>query len=140
MMRWLLALLLVAAVPLPACAAELIVTVTGIRSDRGDVRLSVYASPAEWPDKSTGDHDQVVKAQRRSVTFRFDLPPGVYAVDCFHDENGDGKFNTTLVGWPEEGFCFSNNVQPFLSAPSFDAASFVLPPGGASITVRMIYW
>jgi uncharacterized protein (DUF2141 family) len=131
-----LALLLAAS---PASAAELVITVDGIRSDRGDIRVSVYAGAAEWPDKSAGANDQAKKAQRGSLVFRYQLPPGIYAANGYHDENGNGKFDTSLLGLPEEGYMFSNNVKPFLSAPSFESASFKLPPEGAAISMRVQY-
>lgn len=139
MIRLTLALLLLGGAMAGARAAELTVTVRNIHSDRGDIRLSVYASAAEWPDKSTDEHDRVERARRGSVVFRFDLAPGVYAINGFHDENGNGKFDTSLLGLPEEGYCFSNDVRPFLSAPSFASASFTLPPEGTAITIDMQY-
>jgi uncharacterized protein (DUF2141 family) len=132
-----LALLLLAASP--ASAAELVITVDGIRSDRGDIHVSVYASAAEWPDKSASANDQAKKAQRGSLVFRYQLPPGIYAANGYHDENGNGKFDTSLLGLPEEGYMFSNNVKPFLSAPSFESATFKLPPEGAAISMRVQY-
>ena len=122
---------------LPASAAPLTITVEGIRNGKGDIRLSVYASPAEWPDHSA--HNQVKSAKAGSVVFTFDLPPGTYAVNGFHDEIGDGKFKTSVIGLPEEGYLFSNNVRPFLSAPSFESASFKLPPEGAAISIAVQY-
>lgn len=132
-----LALLLLGAPP--AAAAELVITVDGIRSDRGDIRVSVYANAAEWPDKPASANGQKQKAQRGSIVFRYDLPPGIYAANGYHDENGNGKFDTSLLGLPEEGYMFSNNVKPFLSAPSFASASFKLPPEGAAISMRVQY-
>jgi uncharacterized protein (DUF2141 family) len=120
-------------------AAELSVTVYGIRNAKGDIRLSVYASPEEWPDQSTRDHDQVQPAKVGSVTFRFDLPPGTYAINGFHDEIGNGKFKTSLIGLPEEGYLFSNNVRPFLSTPSFASASFAVPAQGTAISISVQY-
>jgi uncharacterized protein (DUF2141 family) len=122
-----------------AGAAELVITVENIRNAKGDMRVSVYSSPAEWPDKSASDHDQAQKAQKGSVVFRFELPPGTYAANGLHDENSNGKMDTNFLGIPEEGYCFSNNVKPVLSAPSFASASFKLPPEGAAITMRMMY-
>jgi uncharacterized protein (DUF2141 family) len=122
-----------------ARAAELTVTVEGIRSSKGDIRLSVYASPTEWPDKSTSEHDKVAPARQGRVVIHFDLPPGTYAANGFHDENGNGEFDTNFLGIPEEGYMFSNDARPFLSAPSFDAASFRLPPEGAAITMHVKY-
>ncbi len=133
-----LALLLFAASP--AHAAELTVTVDNLRNGNGNVRLSAYASAAEWPDHSLDANDKVEPAQTGGVVFHFDLPPGIYAVACFHDEDGDGAFEQNFLGIPKEGYGFSNNLHPIFSAPSFDAASVVLPPEGASIAIHMIYW
>ena len=122
-----------------AGAAELVITVENIRNAKGEMRVSVYSSAAEWPDKSAAEHDQAQKAKAGSVVFRYDLPPGTYAANGLHDENSNQKMDTNFLGIPEEGYCFSNNVKPVLSAPSFDSASFRLPPEGASITMRMRY-
>jgi uncharacterized protein (DUF2141 family) len=134
-----LATLLVFAI-VPAVAAELTVTVDNLRNSKGDVRLSAFASAAEWPDNSAADNDKVEPAQKGSVVFHFDLPPGTYAIACFHDENANGRFDQNFLGIPKEGYGFSNNVHPFFSAPSFESASFVFPPEGAALTVHMIYW
>jgi uncharacterized protein (DUF2141 family) len=123
-----------------APAAELVVTVDDLRSDAGDVRLSLFASAAEWPDNSTADHDRVEPARRGGVTFIFDVPPGIYAIAGFHDENRNGKFDTNFLGLPREGFLFSNDARPTLHEPSFAAASFTVPPEGARIRIRMVYW
>ena len=139
-MRYLaLALLLPVVWAISASAAELTVTVTGIRNAKGDIRLAVYASPKEWPDDPASDHDQAQPAKLGSVTFKFDLPPGTYAINGFHDEIGNGKFKTSWIGLPEEGYLFSNNVRPVLSAPSFESARFTLPPQGGAISISMHY-
>ena len=81
----------------------------------------------------------MLPAKTGSVTFKFDLPPGTYAIDGFHDEIGNGKFKTSLIGLPEEGYLFSNNVRPGLSAPSFASASFTVPPQGTAISISVQY-
>jgi uncharacterized protein (DUF2141 family) len=134
----LLATLLVFVV-FPAVAAQLTVTVDNLRNGEGNVRLSAYASAAEWLDSSAPDNDKVEPARKGSVVFHFDLPPGTYAVACFHDENANGVFDQNFIGIPKEGFGFSNNVRPFFRAPRFASASFALPPGGTAITIHMIY-
>ena len=134
-----LAFLLVVVGPMAASAAQLMISVDGIRNAKGDIRLSIYASAAEWPDHSAPGHDQVQPARAGKVVFVFDLPPGTYAVNGFHDEIGNGKFKTSLIGLPEEGYLFSNNVRPVLSAPSFQSASFKLPPEGAAISISVQY-
>src|SRR5208282_4902555 len=126
--------------PWGALAAELTITVENIRSDKGQIRISVYTSAAEWPDKPTKDHSQAKPAQAGSVVFKYDLPPGVYAVNAFHDENNNGKFATNFIGLPLEGYGFSNDVRPnLLSAPSFNKAAFELLPVGGVIHFSLIY-
>jgi uncharacterized protein (DUF2141 family) len=125
--------------PLAAQAAQLTITVEGIRSAKGVIRISVYPSRAEWPDHPSGQHDHAEPAKSGSVVFTTDLPPGTYAVNGFHDEDGSGKFKTSLIGLPEEGYFFSNNVRAGLSAPSFESASFKLPPEGAAISISVHY-
>ena len=124
---------------LSASAAELAVTVHGIRNGKGEIRLAVYASPQEWPDHPASDRDQAQPAKPGSVTFTFDLPPGTYAINGFHDEIGNGKFKTSLIGLPEEGYLFSNDVRPVLSSPSFASASFAVPPEGRAIAISVQY-
>lgn len=121
------------------CAAELTITIENIRNDKGDVLISIYTSQADWLEESTPDHDGKQKAQAGSVVFKFDLPPGVYGAAAFHDENSNGVFDTNFLGLPLEGYAMSNDARPFLSRPSFDAASFTLPPEGAAIVMHMGY-
>jgi uncharacterized protein (DUF2141 family) len=124
----------------PVSAAALTVTVDNLRNGDGEVRLSAYAAPAEWLDNSVPDHDKVEPARKDGVVFHFDLPPGIYAVASFHDENGNGQFAQNFLGIPEEGYAFSNNLRPVFVAPSFEDASFTLPPEGIAMTIHMIYW
>jgi len=139
MRRLALAVLFSVAWPLSASAVELTVNVNGIRNAKGDIRLAVYGSPQEWPDNAAPGRGQVQPAKVGSVTFKFDLPPGVYAINGFHDEIGNGKFKKSLIGLPEEGYLFSNNVRPFLSAPSFNSASFRVPAEGTAIAISVQY-
>ena len=135
----LLALLASAAAPRAARAAELTVTIDNVRDDKGVVRLSVYASPDEWPDKSTKGHDQVKPAKAGPVTFKFNLPPGVYAVNAFHDEDNSGKFKTNFIGLPLEGYGFSNDAHATYKAPSFEQCYFQLLPAGGVIHFSLVY-
>jgi uncharacterized protein (DUF2141 family) len=139
MRRFVLALIFWCLVSVSASAAELAITVEGIRSAKGDILLSLYSSAAEWPDHPTHDHNQVQPARLGSMTFKFQVPPGTYAATGYHDENGNGKFDRTLLGLPEEGYMFSNNVHPVLSAPSFGSASFAVPPEGKAISIAVQY-
>jgi uncharacterized protein (DUF2141 family) len=133
------ALLVMVSATSAARAAELTVNVDNVRSGKGTIHLSLFAAASEWPDNSTREHDRIVPAQPGRVVIRFDLPPGIYAANGYHDENGNGKLDTNFLGIPEEGYMFSNDVRPVLSAPSFESASFRLPPEGGAITIHLVY-
>jgi uncharacterized protein (DUF2141 family) len=56
----------------------------------------------------------------------------------FHDANADGDLNMTPFG-PREGYGFSNNVRPFLMAPTLGSALFAAGPGDTHVTIRLHY-
>jgi uncharacterized protein (DUF2141 family) len=121
-------------------AADLTVTITKIRNGHGNILAGLYGNADQWPDGMTVA-DATAKAASGKVTIIFrDLSPGTYAVSAFHDENANGKFDTNAFGFPLEGFAFSNNVRPFLSAPMFEAAAIDLGTTNKSIAMRMQYW
>jgi uncharacterized protein (DUF2141 family) len=122
-----------------AHAAPLTIVVDNVCSAQGEIDLTVFDA-ADWLSNSAGV-DRKLPAQAGSVTFHFDLPPGTYAAAGFHDANGNGQFDKNFLGWPLEGFGFSNDAHvSFFKPPSFAAASFNLPPTGATETVRLDYW
>ena len=65
-----------------------------------------------------------------------DLPPGDYAVMVMHDENGNGKLDSNMIGMPVEGYGFSNNPN-VMRKPTFEEARFTLPQAGATIGISL---
>ena len=121
-------------------AAPLTLVVDNVCSAKGEIHLTVFVA-ANWLSDQAESRDRKLPARVGSVTFHFDLPPGTYAAASFHDANDNGKFDKNLVGWPLEGFGFSNNAQvSFFRPPSFADASFTLPPVGATETLHLDYW
>jgi uncharacterized protein (DUF2141 family) len=50
------------------------------------------------------------------------IPPDEYAVSVIHDRNNNGKLDTSPIGFPKEGFAFSNNAMGFFGPPAFRRA------------------
>jgi len=123
-----------------AMAGDLTVTFTGIRSDKGKFSAALFREADNWPDgKAFVEVD--IPPKPGDITYVFkDVPPGHYAISAFHDENGNGKFDTTFIGMPKEGFCFSNDAKPGLASPSFKAASFEVSHGPATASMHVEYW
>lgn len=136
------ALIAVIALIAPALGADLTVRVDGLRSRDGLIHFGLYgeAGADDFPDASALLGGGRMPARREPPVYVFrGLAPGKYAVSMFHDENGDGKFDTTWLGMPKEGYGFSNDVMGFLSAPSFAAASVTLGAEGKTVTITVNY-
>jgi uncharacterized protein (DUF2141 family) len=111
-------------------AADLIVQVTGIAADQGEVRCALFASAEGFPMQADKARGTIVKAKPGSVDCKFDkIQPGTYAVAVSVDTNGNGKTDTGLFGIPKEPWGVSNNVRPKMRAPKFDEATFVVKDG-----------
>ena len=138
---------------LPVHAANLTVTIEGVRSNTGEILIGLYDSADAF--KSAIDSSATksallpqawrivgaslrAKAGSQSIIFT-QLPPGRYAIIAFHDENDNGLLDANALGVPTEGFGFSNDAHGFLSAPSFDAAAIELGAVDKSISIPLLY-
>jgi uncharacterized protein (DUF2141 family) len=126
-------------------AADLTITIKGLRNSQGNVSLCVFSADGSvtnvFPDCESG---KPIKAQKAAisggevvVTYK-GLKDGIYAVAMIHDENGNGKLDTNFLGIPIEGLGVSNNPTLF-GKPSFDEAKFNLR-GNSSITIVAKYF
>jgi uncharacterized protein (DUF2141 family) len=134
--------------PPPPAAPQgitLTVAVSGIRTVRGNVCLSLFNSPNGFPDSA----DSAILAECfTAVGGSFDIkidqvPPGKYAIALWHDENRDGKMNYNFLGIPKEGLAFSENGRPRISPPpgppSFDSIAFEVKNEARSTPAKMTY-
>jgi len=137
------------ALPFPAGASELRVTVEGIRSAHGTVLIGLYDNPESFeravkasdregflidPDRFGAVALRANAAMRCTVIFG-NLEPGRYAAIAFHDENGNGKLDKNFLGVPAEPYGFSKNVQGFLGPPTFGDAAILLGDGDSAISI-----
>ena len=79
-----------------------------------------------------------VDAVAGSTTVVFKDPaPGDYAFSVVHDANGNGRMDTNRMGRPTEAVAFSKDAQGFMGPPSFEAARFTVPAGGAAVSTSL---
>ncbi len=103
--------------------APLIVVVSGVRSSEGVVRVDVCVAATFL--KSTCAVSGVAPAVAGTTTVTVDgLPPGVYAVQAYHDRNDNDRVDRGALGIPREDLGFSNDAPLGLTGPSFAQASF----------------
>ena len=123
----------------PAVAAELAIEVRGVRSDAGRIYVAVHAprEGEDFPYDSDGMLAGIHQAARAGA-MRFvlrDLPAGRYAVQAFHDENGNGDLDANVLGIPKEGYGFANDPPTTFGPPDFEEAAVTV--GDAPMTAAM---
>lgn len=111
-------------VAIPAAAATLEVSVTGLRSTGGEVGCALYPGAAGFPMEPARAVETWRPAVAGSVVCVFEaLEPGRYAVAVSHDLNGNRRTDANFLGMPTEDWGVSNNVRPTLRAPRFEESA-----------------
>ena len=133
---------LVAIVAAPALAADLAIEVHGVRSGEGQLYVAVHSpeSAETFPSGAGMVAGLNQRAQAGSIRFVVrDLPSGRYAINAFHDENGNGQLDSNIVGIPTEGYGFANDPSSTFGPPKFDAAAVDLGDEPALAVMTLSY-
>ncbi|MEO8365152.1 MAG: DUF2141 domain-containing protein [Pseudoxanthomonas sp.] len=132
-----LAGLLAAFASAPVFAAELTVNLHGIRAQTGLVKVALVDSQDAWDGKAAPVQGDGGPPQGEDASFTFNhLKPGSYAVMISHDENGNGKLDTNVMGMPLEGYGFSNNPR-VMRKPTWDEARFEIGKEDVAIDIAL---
>ncbi|HVC49135.1 MAG TPA: DUF2141 domain-containing protein [Burkholderiales bacterium] len=126
---------------LPACPG-IHVQILNIRNNLGTVDCALFNSPTGFPVHFLRSAMNLMAMKVRGNQARCDfedISRGTYALAVIHDENMNGKLDTNMLGFPTEGYGFSNDVKTLFGAPSFSAASFRYDGGNLSMTISLHY-
>ena len=111
---------------IPGPRGELSIEVYGFRSLKGEVLISLFLETEGFPDateRALVNLEAPVTAGRLVVEVP-PLPHGRYSYSILHDENGDGKMNSSLLGIPKEGYALSNDLEGHFGRPDAAEALF----------------
>ncbi len=125
--------------PAESSATELVVRVSGVQSNTGEVGCALHAGSGEFPMGNSRVVQVWHPADTRGVVCRFaNVRPGAYAVSVSHDLNGNRRTDTNFLGIPTESWGVSRNVRPSMRAPTFEEARIEVTAGGVTtIEVRV---
>jgi uncharacterized protein (DUF2141 family) len=107
---------------------SIVIVVSGLQNSDGKVIVSLYNSEVGFPkalDKAYKRLSFDIMEDKCIVQFE-NIPEGVYAVSCFHDENNNYKMDTNFIGIPLEGTASSNDAEGVLGPPKFKDAKFTV--------------
>jgi len=119
--------------------SAIMVTVSGIRSSRGTLRVQSYRGTAsDWLQKGRWLNRIEVPARAGSMTFCLPVPnPGSYAVAVRHDTNGNGGTDLRVDGG---GMSNNPSINIFnLGKPSYKKTAFPVGRDVKSISIVMKY-
>ncbi|MGB0778350.1 MAG: DUF2141 domain-containing protein [Flavobacteriaceae bacterium] len=95
--------------------------VVNVRNDSGSVGFALYDEESFMKTPIQAAYIKVASG-KAIVEFK-DLEPGVYAILCYHDENGNNKMDFESNGMPKEDYGMSTNFMGY-GPPTFEQAKF----------------
>ncbi|MBZ4044249.1 DUF2141 domain-containing protein [Flavobacterium hibisci] len=104
---------------------KLTVTVSGVKNNRGAVKVGLYNSEGTFLKTTYKSLASEIKNNKAVVIFD-NLPAGEYAISTYHDENNNGKLDRNAMGIPSEDYAASNNAKGFMGPPSYTDAKFTV--------------
>ncbi len=115
---------------------SVLISVKGVITDEGNVRVQVYD---DNPDDFLASGKKLMRVDVPTLADEMDicviLPgPGTYAFVVMHDKNANGK-----ADFFTEGFGFSNNPKLVLSAPDFKEVAFGVKEGAQKMEISLTY-
>lgn len=125
----------------PPKSAKLTIQIKGLRNENGKVYVNLWSSNEGFPNKEAKAFRRatvVIHGSTAMVDFA-DVPFGTYAVSSYHDENGNGRFDTRFPGIPTEGYGISNGDRGKLGPPPYEPAQFMVRELEQTVVVEMMY-
>ncbi len=121
-------------------AADITITVKGVRNAKGRIAALAFVDGKGFPDRVAQARTQaIVPAQAGEVTMVIkNVPEGKVALTILHDEDGDGRLKRNLIGIPVEGVGMTG--KPLGNrAPKFEEA-IVDIRGDEKREIALKYW
>lgn len=131
---------ILAAAPPPAQEnGTLTIRVTNLRSAKGRVHVDLCPQANFLKDGCPFAASAPAQVPVTVVIVK-GVPPGRYAAQLFHDENGNDKLDRGLFGIPKEGFGFSRDAPIHMSPPKWSDTEFSVAGGAQALQIRMRYY
>ena len=119
-----------------AQAAQVDVHVTGVSDPHGHVRVELCTRDTFLT--SSCPYAAAAPAMMGDTLVQIaEVPPGLYAVQAYHDDLDAGHLHQNILGIPRERVGFSNDAPVRLQGPAFNDAAFVVGQDSRKVTLRL---
>lgn len=101
------------------------VVISGIRSDEGLIGLALYQDEESFSNEKPLVLNRYPKSniQNGTMVITLELVPGKYGFALLDDENSNGDMDYNWIGYPLEGFGFSDYWHTGLTRPKLERFS-----------------
>lgn len=117
-------------------SADIVVNVENIKTDNGKILFGVYSENNFLKAAPKFSAQSEIVNGMASVTFK-DLPPGTYAISCFHDKNGNSQMDFEPTGMPLEPYGVSNNKIDYYGPPRWNDSKFEFEDKSIEMTIKL---
>lgn len=114
---------------------KLVVKVTNIQSNKGNVGVAVSNSKQTFLGKSIANKSK--KAKAGEMIFEFEVPNGNYTIRVMHDENKNGELDKNFMGIPSEPYGISMDGKSRFGPPSYEDAVFTIADKDVKLTIEI---
>ena len=104
------------------------INITGFESNQGTVMVGLYNKEGDFLKVYHQSISSDITDKKANVTFK-DIPDGVYAISCYHDEDANGELNFIFGVYPTEDTGTSNNTPARFGPPKWEDAKFEIKNG-----------
>ena len=116
---------------------SIIIKVTGLRSEKGQVRIAVFNSSEKWLGEDPV-YSSTINVDSHMVVWKIsDVPYGDYGIAVLHDENKNGKMDKNFLGIPLEPYGFSNNLRVTFGPPKWEKSKFVVKGSTTEVAIEV---
>lgn len=109
------------------------VTAGNALSDNGTVKFAFY-NKENFMKQPIYAKSASVENGKSTVVFE-NVPQGIYAIICFHDENGNNSMDFDENRMPIESYGMSNNNMNF-GPPEFESSKFEVKENPLSLEIK----
>jgi uncharacterized protein (DUF2141 family) len=119
------------------------VRITNIQNTKGLLCIAIFVDEFGFRDEKDLFAVRCSKKEIKNGELRVQIPitKGKYGISVLDDENEDGKMDYNFLGFPREGYGFSNYFHKGIHKPTFNDFDFFIEKNETKIiTVRMKYY
>lgn len=120
-----------------ALSQTITVNIQGVISQRGHLLVQLCQ---QVNSKKYCDYHQAAPAlQPTTLVYFTQIPPGIYGIEVFHDENDNRTLDHDASGIPTEGYGFSRDARGIWGPPDFSKMAVTIPVSDTTFNLHLFY-